>query len=80
LPDDRPAALVIIYFMAVLADFGARHPVAILVAVQNDLDPAGMQRPELVIYHNNAAVIVGIRDVEGNDMKKHGAKIQGFGM
>ena len=79
LPNNGPAAFVVIDLMAVLADFGLWHPVAILKAVKNNLYSPGMQRTELVVNHDDATVIIGIRDIEGNDMKKHAAKIRGFG-
>jgi hypothetical protein len=65
--------------VAVLTDFRLWYPVAVLKTVQNNFDSPGMQSPQLMINHNDAAVIVWIWNVEGNDMKKHGAKIRGFG-
>jgi len=65
LPDDRAAAFVVVHLVAIVRQFRRWLTVAILEAMQDYFYALGMERFNLVVYHNYTAVVGRVRNIEG---------------
>ena len=63
------------HFVAVTLQFGLRRALTILVAVQNNFNPLGMQCLELIKDHDYAAVVGGVGNVERYYVQIHRNRI-----
>src|SRR5262245_22568523 len=73
LPDEGPAAFVLISSVAVIRKFRLGLPVAVLKAVQYTPAPLSLQGLDLVEYQDHPAVIRRVRNIESDNVKKHRA-------
>jgi hypothetical protein len=54
--------------VAIIGKFLLRFAIAVLIAMENNLNPLGMQRLDLIKNDNHATIISRIGDVERNNV------------